>query len=774
MPRHRGGAPHPVLLGLLGVALAGGVPGVAPSVASAQRAPAPDPHDHGDVSGVVRDSAARPLAAARVRLVEAHREYLTHEDGRFVFRDLPAGRYTLEVRRLGHVGDRRAVIVSRGSAERVELVLRPSAVQLSTVVTTGTLVATRREDVLSPTSVLADAALDRRLDGTVAGTLAGQPGVSMTSMGPATGRPVIRGLSGDRILVLEDGQRPGDLSSTSGDHAVAVDALTARQLEVVRGPMSLLYGSSALGGVINVVREEVPTSMPEHGHGVVSAQAASVNRGGTVGGTWTDHAGPVAVRAEASYRGAGDLRTPLGALQNTQLRTYGGALGAALVGHDGHVGASYRYFANDYGLPGGFIGTHPEGVDIDMRRHTGRVEGELHEHAGPFESVRVVGAFTNYQHAERERNGEIGTFFGQRLAQGEVVARHGARGPFASGAVGVRGQFRDLTTAGALRTPPTRDWTAAAFLVEEVGTGPLRVQGGLRYDLARFTPQRRRFIEVGGERLATDPRSFGAFSGSLGALWAPGAGLRVGGSVSRAYRTPDFNELYSAGPHLAAYSYDVGNPRLGEETGLGIDAFVRLERRGVRAELAAYRNALSNYVYPRNTGELGPQGGRPKFQFTGVDALLTGAEAEVEWSVAPRLVVEGTASYVLGRLRGAPDSLPAVGDVPARLASRSLPFIPPLNGRVGLRYERPRWFAGVGSRLAARQTRLGDFETPTAGYALADLNAGLRLLVGSRLHTLTLRLDNLLDQEYRDHLSRTRVIMPEAGRNVSLLYRVSL
>jgi iron complex outermembrane receptor protein len=411
-------------------------------------------------------------------------------------------------------------------------------------------------------------------------------------------------------------------------------------------------------------------------------------------------------------------------------------------------------------------------VDVDMRRHTVRAEGDLHHHVGPFADVRAVAAVTDYEHTEREASGAVGTRFGQVLAQGEVVARHERLGALAQGAVGTRVQFRDVVTGGSLRTPSTQDVSVAGFVVEEIGTGPLRLQGGFRYDWARFTPQEREFVVVRDERIPTLPRTFGSFSGSLGLLWAPSEALRVGGSVARAYRTPDINELYSDGPHLAAYSYDVGNPRIGDETGVGTDVFVRWTRPRVRAEVAGFANLLGGFIYPRNTGELGRQGGRPKFQYTGVDARLAGGEAELEWTVLPRVVVDGTLSYVRGTLRGTPDSLPALDGAPARLGSRALPFIPPLNGRLGARYDRPRFFVGAGARGAARQERLGDFEEPTAGWVVGDVNAGVRLLVGSRLHTFTLRVDNLLDQEYREHLSRTKAIMPEAGRNVTLLYRV--
>jgi iron complex outermembrane receptor protein len=754
----------------------------------------------GVVTGVVVDSATgTPLPGAQVRLLGANRGEVTHDDGRFVFGDLAAGRYTVAVQRVGYGAAEQVVAVETGREATVRLALAASAARLAPVVVTGTLGERRERDALRPTRVVGGAELDRRLGETVAATLQSQPGVTVSSLGPATARPVIRGLGGDRVLVLEDGLRPGDLSTTSSDHAVAVDPLTARQIEVVRGPNSLLYGPSALGGVVNVVRDEIPTSPLEHAHGAAVVQGASVNRGTTAGGYAAVPLGHVggahlAARLEGSVRDGRDLHTPIGVLGNTGLRTYNGAASVALVGERGHAGVSYRGYANDYGIPGGFIGAHPNGVDVRMRRQMVRAEGERRFAADagagnasgaatterrvlgvPLTSARVAVGYTDYGHSEIEGSGVVGTRFDQQLAQADLLVRHGAVGRLASGAVGARVQVRGVTTGGSLRTPSTDDVSAAVFVVEEAAVGPVRLQGGVRYDHARYTPRTSGVVRIGDVRIPTDARTFGAVSGSLGALFDAGAGVQLGASVARAYRTPDFNELYSDGPHLAAYTYDVGNPRLDKETGLGGDAFVRVTRPRLRAEVAGFMNALAGYVFPRNTGLLGRQGARPLFQFTGRDARFVGADASAEWTPLASLVFEGTASYVRGTLRGTPDSLPADAllDLPARAGSRTLPFMPPLQGRLGARFERPRWFAGAGVRAAARQDRVGDYETPTASYAVGDVAAGVRLLTGRRLHTLTLRVDNVLDQEYRDHLSRVRIIMPEAGRNVSLLYRVA-
>ncbi|MGH7718897.1 MAG: TonB-dependent receptor, partial [Gemmatimonadaceae bacterium] len=489
--------------------------------------------------------------------------------------------------------------------------------------------------------------------------------------------------------------------------------------------------------------------------------------------------GRIALRAEGSIRGASDIRTPRGELENTNARTYNVAAGAAYVGDWGHAGGSYRYYDSDYGIPGGFVGGHPRGVDIVMRRHMGRLEGELHPaQGGVLERVRLSAAYTDYRHRELERSGAVGTAFDQELAALDVQARHGVLGPFSLGAFGARAQYRDVITGGTLRTPSTYDYTFAGYAVEELGRGAFRVQLGARYDWARYVPRDlTASIRVGGRRVPVRPRTFGSASGSIGALYAVAEGVRVGASVSRAYRTPDFNELYSDGPHLAAGSFDVGDPELNEETGLGVDVFVRVATRDLRGEVAAFRNRLDDYIYPSSRGrvEVGTSGGRPRLQFTNSDALFTGAEGDLEWSVTHALVVEGTVSYVRAKFVSPGDSIPLFEgtDTTFIAASRYPPLIPPLRGHLGVRFERPRWFAGIGARWADRQDRIGDFERPTAGYLVGEVSGGLRLLAGSRLHTVTLRVDNVTDTEYREHLSRTKEIMPEPGRGVSLLYRLT-
>ena len=734
----------------------------------------------GQVIGRITDAdGGQPLALATVQIVEAHRGELSRADGSFVFAGLPVGRYELLVEQLGYDRHVQQVEVRAGATTNVAVALHVRAIALSEIVVTGALTRRTGEDVMSPVSVMSGAELDRRLTSTVAATLESQPGLSVSSLGPATGRPVLRGLGGDRILILEDGMRPGDMSSTSSDHAVAVESVNARQIEIVRGPMSLLYGSSALGGVVNVVSEEIPRSRTEEMHGTFTAQGSSGDAGATGAGSVSGSVGSLAIRAEGSARRSGDVATPVGDLLNTDGRSLGAALGVASTGPNGHAGVAYRFYDNRYGIPGGFVGGHENGVDIAMRRNSVRGEAERHRSDESFlNTLRLAGSYTRYHHEELELSGAVGTEYTQDLSSLELLTRHGAAGPLALGAFGVQAHYRNIETGGSLRTPSTWDVLLAGFAVEEFGTGALRLQAGARYDWARYTPRdTTATIFAGGQRIPIRPRTFGAVSGSAGLLFTPAEAVRLGASVSRAYRTPDFNELYSDGPHLAANSYDMGDPTLGQETGVGVDVFARVTSERVTGEIAAFSNWLGDYIFPSSRGrfELGAQGNRPRFQYTNEDARLIGLEGELQVNLGGAWVAEATTSYVRAAFTSDRAPIPVlVGtDTTFVPASEHPPLIPPLNGRAGLRYETPRVFGGGAVRWSAAQDRVGDFETRTPGYATGTLDAGVRQLLGGRFHTLTARVDNVTDVEYRDHLSRIKDLMPQPGRSFVLMYRLS-
>ena len=712
------------------------------------------PEHEGEIEGIVRAAdTGEPLSGSSVAILGLRQRHTTHPDGSFHLTGVAPGTYTVTVERLGYRPASMEVVVGEESAF-VIFQLEPSPLQISGIVVTGALSARSASESLRPVNVMAGDELQRRLQGTVAATLSSEPGLATTSMGPATARPVIRGLSGDRVLMLEDGVRVGDMSAGGSDHATALDPASAQRIEVVRGPAALLYGSNALGGVVNVIREEVPSFVPHHvtGSATLQTQTVSSAYGGSAF-TQLPVTSHVPVRVELTGRTSGDLTTPVGALQNTQADTWGAGAGTSYVSEWGHVGGAFRYYANDYGIPGGFVGGHPEGVRVEMERASSKVQGLLNERTGPFESVELDATYTWYRHSEIEPPDILGTFFKVRTLSTDVLARHAELGPFSSGALGARLSGEDFVFRGELSTPDSRRYTVAGFAFEEMELGRVTVEAGARYDWVLADPlEEDPSSPIGDIR----DRTFNAASGSLGLLFDAGSGVSLGASVARAFRTPDISELYSEGPHLAAYVYEVGNPSLDTEVGTGFDAFARLSTETVEAEVAAFYNDISGYVYGEETGEISSVG-LPVYQFTGNDAVLKGFEGSLDWRAVGDLVVQGTASYVRGTLDE---------------TDQPLPLIPPLHGRVALEYAPTSWFARAEAELAARQDRVAEFETETPGYAVFHLSAGLRFALGGRLNVLTVGVENLTDEVYRNHLSRVKEIMPEAGRGLSVTYRV--
>ena len=733
---------------LCAVALAAAAGPLVPHV-SAQ-----EPEHEGEIEGVVRDAeTGEPLAGAQVSVVGSGTRAVTHGDGTFHLTGIAEGSYTLRADRLGYRGATAEVTVGDESAVVViELVSSPIALQ--GLVVTSTISERGAAEALRPVRVMAGDELQRRMAAPVAATLASMPGLAVTSMGPTVSQPVIRGLSGDRVLMLEDGTATGDASNSGADHTTALDPASARRIEVVRGPGALLYGGNALGGVINVIRDEIPSAVPHHLTGAATLQTRTVT--GSLAGSATAFFAAserVPVRVEVAVRRAGDLQTPAGTLLNTDGGLWSGGAGAAYVAEWGHLGTSFRGYRNDYGIPGGFVGGHEEGVRIEMERIASKFRTVVDRPAGFFRNLRFDATHTWYEHREIEPPDILGTQFVRQAASGDVLGRHGEWGPLAAGAIGARVSWESFAYGGSLYTPDTRRHRAALYLLEEIDLGSAQIEGGLRYDWTRADPvEEDRDSDIGEIR----DRSFHSFSASLGILYSIDSGLTLGASVVRAFRSPDISELYSEGPHLAAYAFEVGNPSLEGEIGRGLDVFLRFESDRLRAEVTGFYNDIKDFVYGEDTGRLSRML-LPIYQFRGNDAVFSGFEASVDVDVGRGVAVEGVASSVTGSLED---------------TDRPLPLVPPLKGHVALKYEQRLWFVRGEAEMAARQDRIGEFETPTDGYLVFNAAAGARLTLGGRLNVLTVSLDNATDTEYRNHLSRVKEIMPEGGRGLSVTYRI--
>ena len=728
--------------------------GVLAALALSAAAAAAEPQAVAGMKGQVLHSlTGEPVIGAKVIVQEDRRQTITGPDGRFRFDRVRPGTYHLSVEAQGFSARHQEVDVS-GPDTIINLLVDPE-LHFEEVISVS---AEPRDqfNAYQPTSVLTGQDLTRELGGTLSATVAQQPGVAERSFGAAPARPVVRGLDGDRVLILEDGQRMGDLSSQSGDHGLTVNPASASKIEVVRGPATLIYGANAVGGLVNVISDAVPSAALTGVKGGFTGDLGT--NGGQVQGaadlwwgnaTWALHAGGGGQRN-------GDSSTPEGVVDNTQARSGFGSVGLSWTGARGYVGGNYAYEDTRYGLPYVEDGQ----VELTPRRSIVNLRGEMRELEGLFKSVRGSYAGRWYRHEEIVA-GEIGTRFGNDTHEFEFLGNHRPYGRI-SGSLGARALVRAFTATGdEALSPPVDQNAAAAFLYEEVTFHHATLQLGGRFDHASYTPK-------GGDLPARD---FSEFSGSVGLLIQPPAfdhRSSIAVSVARTSRYPALEELYFYGPHPGNFAFEIGNPNLGAEHALGVDLSFRWRSARFSAEATYFRNRIDDYIFRSPVeGEIEPHdepgGGHghedefPVIEFVAADSLLQGFELHGDVQVTPRLFADFGIDYVRGDLLE-PDA--------------PLPRIPPFRARASVRYQVGAFNAGGEVTGVSAQDRVFGEETPTAGYGLLKLFASYSWPTGTGVSTITARLDNATNTLYRNHLSYVKDYVPERGRTFKLVYSV--
>lgn len=733
-----------------------------------------------------------PVHGASVRSAKWDGELFTDEAGEVRIPELQPGSVDVTVEYPGYETAKETLSLRGGEVAVYRFLLLEAATQTGTVEVTTTAARVGSGDVYRPTTIMEGEQLQRNLGSSVPATLASVPGFDVQYNGPGAANPTMRGLPGDRVLMLEEGHRTGDIYWTASDHGVMVEPLTAERMEVVRGPAGLLYGSNALGGVVNVVRDDIPSYQPEHPEGQLRTTFDSVNRGLAGGGSVRAPAGPLTLYGELSGRRTGDSRTPVGVLEQTDMQTVNAAAGASWEPQWGRVGGAVRFYDNVYGVPGEFDGElipggHPGGVHIEATRFGGRLDTLYDQPAEPFESLQLKAQATRYIHDEIEAlvGGEeiMGARFDQTTTDTRFVARHrpigDPDGVHSQGAAGLSLYTRDMAAGGA--SPGTRsgrERDVGVFGFEELELEPVRFQAGLRYDFRWVTADDQSPLQTSTEerRITKEvrPRSFHGLSGSIAGLWDFVSEWTVGTSLARSFRNPTIEELYSDGPHLADFSYDIGTPELQAETGLGADLFLRNRGEDRDLEVGVYYNRIDNYIYYNPTGEtvrVHREGTRPRstpvFEAQNDDAVFMGVEGQVEQTIYDPLVLSADVTYTRATRREAGDPLP---------------FIPPLSGGLEARWDGTPWFGSLGVKLAAPQHRVpqpievGDRterpQEPTAGYAYANAMVGWTHFSTRLGHTAMLRVENISNRPWHDHLSRIKQIAPQPGRNIQLSYEL--
>ncbi len=737
----------------------------------------------GSIKGVVTISGSgQPLHEALITVPRLRRVYVTSADGRFEIPAVPPGTYDL-VAHLGQLSDvRQSVTVLAGKAAEANFEMRFQAVREHITVTATGTPATAQE-VLQPVTSLESTELVTRLSPSLGGALDHIPGVNRRSFGPGNDRPVIRGFDGDRVLIMQDGIRTGTVSSSSGDHGEPLNVASAERVEIIRGPATLLYGSNAIGGVVNMVG--FGNYLHQHKHETLSGNltVATGTTNGLAAGSGGFEYGKNGWLLWGGGGGqrTGDYNTPQGRIENSATDSRNTYMGFGKYNDKAYFNFEYNYGEGNYGVPfaGEFHAHHhddeheheenrvtaqdkrsaiirgaeddhgdehgddhdeEEQIAIGWRRHNVRGEFGLTQLPGFAENFRMVLNYSDWNHNELEGE-EIGTEFFNKQFVYRGTFDQKRRGAL-QGSFGFWGMQRDFEARGEeALAPPTTQNAFAVFALEELDYERVKFQFGGRLEHNRY------------RTIGLPDRNFTAFSGSTGFAIPLPERFTFATSFSHSSRAPALEELYNNGPHVGNLTFEVGNPNLKIERGNGVEVSLRRLTPRFHTEANFFYYNFSNFVFLAPTGE--EDDGLPVANFLQANSRFFGFDGRVDFQAVRNIWVR------LG-----------VDTVNARLTdlNSSLPRIPPARARLGLDFRPGRFSIQPELAMGSRQSRTFFDETPTPGYAVVNIRASYAIPTQHVTHIFSADAFNLGDRLWRNHLSFIKDLAPEIGRGIRFGY----
>lgn len=653
---------------------------------------------------------------------------------------------------------------------------------LEKMIVTGTVEPKSKFDFVQSASVLSGPELAQRLQPTLGETLSGTPGVDSTYFGPGASRPIIRGLGGDRVRVMSGGVGTLDASVVSPDHAVSLDPLLIERVEVVRGPASLLYGGSAIGGVVNVIDGRIPEELPKSavaGRFEARGDTAADERAGA--GVLTGAAGKFAWRLDGFRRKTDDIKIPdyaetaelladhnaeeegppaQGVLPNSATETQGAAFGLSYIRTQWHAGVAYSGFDSLYGVPGhehhheevpGAEHHEEGGVKIDLRQRRWDAHSEWLTPAAWLRVAKFQFGLADYEHSELE-GGEVGTHFENRAHEGRLEFLH-TRFAGMEGALGWQFSRSDFKAVGdEAFMPPSVTSNQGVFVYEEIPLERWTVQFGGRVEKQKITPA----VESG---LVARSHTAATFTGGL--IWRVTDTFTFALSASANERAPNAQELFADGPHAGTGAYEVGDANLSKEKSMGLDFSVRKRLGCVTGEVSLFVNKFDGYIFEQPTGEENVETELPIYAFVQRDARLQGGEVELT------LHLHETKNTILD-FRAMADSVRATNTTD----NTPLPRTTPVRYGLGVDWRMGPLSLTAEWRHVNAQNRLAPDETKTAAYDLASLGGSWRFVAGRTTWEIFARGSNLLDKTARVHASFLKDVAPLPGRNLTLGLRV--
>jgi iron complex outermembrane receptor protein len=731
------------------------------------------------ITGSVRGGQG-PIVGATVRLLELDRVVRTGAQGEFSFSDVPRGTYRIFAGVTGFASAVDTVNVTEQGA-RVAFNLPESAIHLKEVVVSASPTARTSDEQYQSTASKSQLELLQSGGTSFAERISDLPGVSARSNGSAPARPILRGLGDNEVLVLENGLRMGDLATFDPAHATPIQAIGITQIDVVRGPASILYGSSTIGGFVNVITDIVPSvsDHPLSGTAAVEGNTVSGQGSGYINNIYS--VGNQAFRVSAGGVRGENIRIPEGSYVDPETGTvfnldrmpqtfdHSGeaGVGYAYQSDFGMIGIGGKHFEMNYGIPGvppnpDFANVPPTTSRIAQKRNTVELRSLVNGGFAFIDRVKLNAAYNDYNHSEfptaQDASGVSdpeATHFHKREFNGVLQFQQRAVGRL-SGTLGLWTNVEHMTIRGDEPLGPSSLTTGfAGYAYEEFLAAPnTRLQAGVRYDYNK--------IHTRPDPQSTDTafqtidvaRTTNAVTASLGGIQQLTRNLTGSLSLARSFRAPTVQELFANGLDAPSGTYTIGTPGLGPETGFGIDASLKGSFARASFEISPYANNISNYIYGFLRGD--EIDGFPVREFGATNARLVGVDASVTVEPLRYVALRAGADYV-----NAEDTKQNV----------PLPFTPPLRGLLRATFQNQTYMGLIETRMAASQTRLGEGDTPTAGYAVVNLGIGYRFVQRRLVNNISLRCDNVFNRVYRDNLSVIKDFLPQPGRGFRLDYQ---
>ena len=634
-------------------------------------------------------------------------------------------------------------------------------IDLPTISVTGNPLGLASDALVIPVSILSGRELSLKRESTLGDTLNGIPGVAATHFGPNASRPVIRGLDAERVRIMQNGVGVLDASSLSFDHAVTIDPLVIEQIDVVRGPAALLYGGSAVGGVVNAIDHRIPTESVTGIIGRTEARVGGPDSQNNLAGVVDVGNGKIAIHADAYTRKTSDLNIPgfavssrknqadpsilrenHGKLVNSSASADGGALGASLTFDNGYIGASYSDFNSNYGT------VAEAAVRADMKSQRWDLASEFKELGNIINRVKARMAYTDYQHQEIE-GGTVGTTFKNNGVEGSVELGH-AKFSSIEGVVGFQFQntrFEALGTEAFV--PPVQTQNHAIYVYEEM---PLNIWNLEKLKLSFGGRAEHTTLDANpwAKSPTAQAASFNAYSYALGGLYTLNSNWSLASNLSHNERAPSYFELYADGAHLATGQYEVGNASFNKERSNGLDAQIRWKDAKNSFNFGAYYTRFSRFLGLLDTGNIDVDTSLPIAQFSTFAASFKGLEAEGKFNLVDHLDLKLRGDYV--RASNLDNS-------------QALPRITPLRLGAGLHYQKNALGARIDMLHAFKQNRTAENELATDGYT--DVSALVTYKLPVKLNMeLFAKANNLLNQEIREHSSFLKDLSPAGERSV--------